>query len=169
MGQYWQWLNLDKMETVGTHELGVGLKYMEQWFSGSMYSALMLLMTDMSSLGHGGGDPRLHRVIPALRNLISVMSGRWVGDRVVFSGDYSTTDMHKLHDDDGEERFKCITSEVAAAVWALTMADTAADADPQEFMETLTTRLDQKVSRPLGRESEWTQGVVSKSAALAHR
>ena len=32
MGQYWQFINLDKKQMIGTHELGTGLKYLEQFF-----------------------------------------------------------------------------------------------------------------------------------------
>ena len=56
MGQYWKMRNLDKGQELGTHALGEGLKYVEQWFSGSMYAAMMLLLTDKSSLSTCGSS-----------------------------------------------------------------------------------------------------------------
>ena len=102
MGQYWTMKNLDKRESLSTNKFGAGLKYMEQWFSGSLYTALMLLLTDVSSLGDGGGDFCLEEVPAELKQLIQQVLGSWAGDRIVFSGDYTKNDDHKEEDEDGD-------------------------------------------------------------------
>ena len=81
--------NLDKRESLSTHAFGCGLKYLEQWFSGPLYTAIMVLLTDLSSLGHGSGDFDLDKAPTFLKQFITPMIGRWAGDRVIFSGDYT--------------------------------------------------------------------------------
>ena len=90
MGQYWVVKNLDKREDLGTHAFGSGLKYLEQWFTGALYAALVVLLTDTSSLGEGGGDFRLSKVPDELKPLLQPVLGSWAGDRIVFAGDYET-------------------------------------------------------------------------------
>ena len=124
MGQYWTFLNLDDKESLSTHEFGSGLKYVEQWFSGSLYTALMLLCTDKSSLGLGGGDFRLDEAPSELAALIEVVMGRWAGKRIVFAGDYTEVEEHKDdEDEEGDMKFTDITSETAIAVWAMVASD----------------------------------------------
>lgn len=82
--------NLDKREVLGTHVFGSGLKYLEQWFTGALYTALMVLLTDTSSLGDGGGDFRLSKAPEKLKKMyIEPVIGLWAGNRIVFSGDYT--------------------------------------------------------------------------------
>ena len=116
MGQYWQWTCPESGETVSTHEFGSGLKYLEQWFSGPLYTAIMVLMTDTTSLGHGGGDFHIENAPEPLKVLIKPILGRWAGKRVVFAGDYTENDEHKQIDENGEERFTDISEKVATAV-----------------------------------------------------
>ena len=116
MGQYWTMKNLDKRESLSTNKFGAGLKYMERWFSGSLYTALMLLLTDVSSLGDGGGDFCLEEVPAELKQLIQQVLGSWAGDRIVFSGDYTKNDDYKEEDGDG---FEDIADKTALALWTM--------------------------------------------------
>ena len=68
MGQYWVWINKTKREYVLPYEFGSGVKYLGQFGCGTMYSALMLLMTDTSSLGSGLGDPDTDSMPYELKN-----------------------------------------------------------------------------------------------------
>lgn len=119
MGQYWTMKNVDTRQVVSTHKLGAGLKYLEQWFSGSLYTALMLLLTDVSSLGYGGGDFCLEDAPEELKKFIDPVIGSWAGNRIVFSGDYTEIEEHKETDANGNELFTDISSEVALAVWSM--------------------------------------------------
>lgn len=120
MGQYWQVINLDKKQTIGTHEFGTGLKFTEQFFaSGFLYQALMVLVTDTSSLGTGGGDFLIEDVPSELKVFIDPVIGCWSGDRVVLSGDYTKIKEHQQTDDDGNLLYEDISEQVALAVWAM--------------------------------------------------
>lgn len=115
MGQYWEWLCLDKKEKLGTHELSYGLKWLEQLSASGMYSGIMLLKTDVSSLGHGGGDLQLQDVPSPLQPLVAAVIGRWTRCRVEFAGDYG-----EIH-----EKYKTqfgwvdISANVAAAIFSV--------------------------------------------------
>ncbi len=79
MGQYHKVYNLDKREMIHAHEIGNGLKLLEQCGPGSdptTSDAVWLLLAN--SNGRGGGDARPHPMI-----------GRWAGDRLVVQGDYA--------------------------------------------------------------------------------
>lgn len=81
MGQYWLPVNLDKREYINPHELGTGLKLLEQvWTRPGTPAALFLLVSAMPE-PRGGGDPEEH---PAI--------GRWAGDRIAIVGDYAEDD-----------------------------------------------------------------------------
>ena len=108
MGQYWTMKNLTKKEVLNTHALCSGLKYMEQWLSGSLYSAMMVLLTDMTSLGYGGGDFHMDRVPKEFEKFILPVIGSWAGDRIVFSGDYTKNEQYAEIDDDGTFDQPCI-------------------------------------------------------------
>ena len=108
MGQYWTMKNLTKKEVLNTHALCRGLKFMEQWLSGTLYSAMMVLLTDMTSLGDGGGDFDMGKVPKELEKFILPVIGSWAGDRIVFSGDYSKNEEHYEVDDDGKFDQPCI-------------------------------------------------------------
>lgn len=77
MGQYHNVVNLDKLEMVHPHQLGLGLKQYEQIGDAGLGDAIYLLTT--ASPARGGGD------LP----FVADVSGRWVGDRVVVVGDYT--------------------------------------------------------------------------------
>lgn len=119
MGQYWTMKNLDKRESLSTHAFGCGLKYLEQWFSGPLYTAIMVLLTDLSSLGHGSGDFDLDKAPTFLKQFITPMIGRWAGDRVIFSGDYTEA----LTLNHGDELFVNISDKTALSIWAMVACD----------------------------------------------
>lgn len=105
MGQYHTLVNLDKKEYVHAHQIGNGLKLMEQvGFEKSTASALWLLLA--ASNGRGGGDARNHPLI-----------GKWAGDRIAVIGDYAeSTDIPgmdaKLIYKEAGESYKNISTEV---------------------------------------------------------
>ena len=111
--------NLDKKQILYTHSFGSGLKYMEQWLSGSLYSAMMILLTDTTSLGCGGGDFHLDCVPLELAKFIVPVIGSWAGDRVVFSGDYTEKKEYEETDKNGEEVFFDVSTQTALALWAM--------------------------------------------------
>lgn len=115
--------NLDKRQSLSTHTFGNGLKYLEQWFSGPLYTALMVLLTDISSLGDGGGDFRLDEAPSQLKKFIEPIIGSWAGDRVVFSGDYTKVDEHEETDQEGNELFEDISEKTALAIWTMLACD----------------------------------------------
>lgn len=78
MGQYWIPVNLDKREYIDPHQLGAGLKLLEQAWNSPGTQAALLLLTAAMPERRGGGDPEPH---PAI--------GRWAGDRVAIVGDYA--------------------------------------------------------------------------------
>jgi len=78
MGQYWIPVNLDKREYIDPHQLGAGMKLLEQAWNPPGTTAALLLLTAAMPERRGGGDPEPH---PAL--------GRWAGDRVAVVGDYA--------------------------------------------------------------------------------
>ena len=124
MGQYWTMKNLDKREVLSTHAFGSGLKYLEQWFAGALYTALMVLLTDISSLGNGGGDFRLSDAPDELKKFIEPVIGSWAGNRIVFSGDYTEIKEYEESDADGNETFTDISDKTALAVWTMIACDT---------------------------------------------
>ena len=91
MGQYWYWICKGKKEyfTSATYMGASGLKYTEQFYSGTLlHPMIMILMTDCSSLGHGGGDPLIRKEHNA------DAYGRWYGEEVAFVGDYSENNIN---------------------------------------------------------------------------
>lgn len=145
MGQYWTMKNLDKRQCVNTHVFGSGLKYLEQWFSGSLYTALTVLLTDMSSLGSGGGDFHLNDVPCVLKEYINPIIGSWAGDRIVFSGDYTEIAEYKEYDAQGDEVFDDISNRTALAIWTMVACDIlktdSTNELKQEYVETMRTKL----------------------------
>ena len=76
--------------------------------------ALMMLMTDTSSLGHGGGDFMMDTTIPpSLRVIIEPILGRWCNDKISFVGDYS-----ERFDDEDRDGITDISSWVWRAFFA---------------------------------------------------
>lgn len=73
MGQYHILANLDTKEFV---RLGGSKQYEHTFYNGDLAHAMYLLT--MTSPGRGGGDW-----------VVTPMSGRWAGDRVVILGDYT--------------------------------------------------------------------------------
>ena len=123
MGQYWTMKNLDKRQYLNTHAFGSGLKYLEQWFSGCLYTALMVLLTDLSSLGCGCGDFCLNEASSELKQFIEPVLGLWAGDRVVFSGDYTTVEEYEEADQEGNASFEDISEKTALAIWTMLACD----------------------------------------------
>ena len=80
MGQYHRLVNIDKQEWVDPHGLGLGSKQYEQTGCDASLSDAMYLLT-MTSPNEGGGD------FPN-----TMVSGRWVGDRVLIVGDNTKAD-----------------------------------------------------------------------------
>lgn len=80
MGQYHLTVNLDKKEFLDPHQLGDGLKLLEQvgWSPGGVNDALHLLLA--VSNGRGGGDASDDN---------AAIIGRWGGDRIAVVGDYA--------------------------------------------------------------------------------
>jgi hypothetical protein len=127
MGQYWKVVNLDKLESIYPHKLGVGLKLGEQIGSGhGTPDALFILVATMRER-RGGGDfdwdsnyygperdskNRDHNanggpVIEEYNTVAKRTIGRWAGDRIAVVGDYSEDsdlpsfpDFAKLYSDD---------------------------------------------------------------------
>ena len=76
MGQYHILVNLTKKEFVYPHQIGNGLKLLEQvGFECSTATALTMLIA--ASNGRGGGDFEEHPLV-----------GSWAGDKIAFVGDY---------------------------------------------------------------------------------
>lgn len=82
MGQYHYTVNLSKHEFIHPHQLGDGLKLLEQvsWSPGGINDALHMLLA--CSSGRGGGD---FQTDDPDRQVI----GRWAGDRIAVVGDYA--------------------------------------------------------------------------------
>lgn len=111
MGQYHKLVNIDKEEVVDAYGLGLGAKqYEHTGCDGSLSDAMYLLC--MTSPANGGGDFPL-----------TPISGRWVGDRVLIVGDYTTQnsvnstvnipDLETLYD--RSFKFKDLTPDVRSA------------------------------------------------------
>ena len=122
MGQYWAWLCRETLEYIYPYEFGAGAKYREQLQSGRMHAGIILLNTDMSSLGHGGGDLCLEtHVHPVLRRFVNRVAGRWFAKTVDFVGDYTTIKAVKL--DSKKRPYMDISRTVASAVWAIEFSE----------------------------------------------
>ena len=117
MGQYWEWLCLGKKERLGTHELSYGIKWWEQFSASGMYSGIMMLKTDVSSLGHGGGDLQVDEVPAPLQPLVKAVLGRWTGDIIELAGDYG--EIAEKSAGDAGDAFTDISPNVAAAVFSV--------------------------------------------------
>ena len=94
MGQYWYWICKGKKEyfTSATYMGASGLKYTEQFYNGTLlHPMIMILMTDCSSLGYGGGDP--DPLITKEQHNADAY-GRWYGEEVAFVGDYSENNIN---------------------------------------------------------------------------
>ena len=120
MGQYWTFKNINKRQELHTFAFGSGLKYLEQWFNGGIFSGLMVLLTDTSSLGHGGGDFHLENVPQELKKFITPVIGSWAGDPIVFSGDYT---QNEEYTEDESNEFEDISEKTALAVWTMVAYD----------------------------------------------
>lgn len=106
MGQYHLVVNLDKREYLHPHQLGDGLKLMEQAMSGpgGTGSALLLLLAvSNGEEGRGGGD--FH--VAGFTDVV----GRWGGDRIAVVGDYA--EASDLPDDDAELIYSLCDDEEA--------------------------------------------------------
>jgi len=100
MGQYHDVYNLDKKERIHAHDLGLGLKLLEQMgFKGSTADALFLLVS--VSNGRGDGDAPAHPLI-----------GHWGGDRIAIIGDYYEQDDLPGLNFDSIDEFENISGKV---------------------------------------------------------
>lgn len=78
MGQYHYLVNLTKRQFVHPHQIGNGLKLVEQvGWEYSTSTALVMLLA--ASNGRGGGDFKSN----------SPLVGSWAGDRIAFIGDHA--------------------------------------------------------------------------------
>ena len=83
MGQYHILINLTKHEFIHPHQIGNGLKLLEQvGFDYSTSTALTMMLAATS--GRGGGDFAIHPLI-----------GSWAGDEIAFIGDYAEKNRHQ--------------------------------------------------------------------------
>lgn len=95
MGQYFKIVNLDKGEYYDPDDFRSGAKLMEIACNLGATGALAILLA--TSNDRGGGDlalgyPECEKDTPETRTkqmIIDAVGGRWVGDRVVFVGDYT--------------------------------------------------------------------------------
>ena len=163
MGQYWGMINLDRREILNTHAFGAGCKYVQQWFEGPLYSAMMVLLTDMTSLGKGLGDFRLHKMPDLLRQLVVPVIGSWAGNRLVFAGDYTEVKEYKLWDSDDEDdeddegKFKDISDQTALAVWTMVAFDLLQEVKgtEDETAETLKRSLFSFLEEEVCKDKPW--------------
>lgn len=131
MGQYWTWICKGKKEYFTGVYLGIGSKYLEQFYNGQfLYPMLMILMTDCSSLGDGGGDPQ--HVEQSSGQLNTDAYGRWYGESVAFVGDYTKNDVNL-------DNFRCIDDIIGPA-----FIETLCRDNDREKMIALVKKLDPK-------------------------
>ena len=111
MTQSWTIVNVSRMESFTAP--WQKRKYFNKMFDygNSEGSALMMLMTDTSSLGQG--DVMHTRIPPSLRVIIDPILGRWCNDSISFVGDYS-----KRWEGEGRKEIKDISSCVWPAFFA---------------------------------------------------
>lgn len=143
-------------ETISTHEFGSGLKYMEQFYTGQLlYDAIMVLKTDISSMGLGGGDFGMTGTYKSFEALIKPNLGRWHGKNVEFVGDYSSAlnDMEQQND---------ITQSVATTVYAMVMVDffDFYEADVEDACEYLLEHLKITASHVLWHHKDSVKRVI---------
>lgn len=84
MGQYWLTVNIDRREFFNSHNLGSGLKLLEQMGTYPGVLVPLFLLTCAMPEARGGGDP-----LPFSNVDEEPMIGRWAGDRIVTVGDYA--------------------------------------------------------------------------------
>jgi hypothetical protein len=101
MGQYFLTVNLDKGEYIDPHNLGLGLKALEQVGDFPASTGDLLLMLLATNAGRGGGDfalptgptsyqdPNFSEKLHAAIDTHKEVYGRWAGDRIAFVGDYT--------------------------------------------------------------------------------
>ena len=88
MGQYWKLINLDKKEYVNPHELGSGLKLIEQLGTFPGIGSAMIILTAAMPERRGGGDFYFNES-SKIYQIAKKTVGRWAGDRIALIGDYS--------------------------------------------------------------------------------
>ena len=117
MGQYHMIYNVNKKECL---RIG-GAKLWEQTHSATS-AALLLLLSN--SNGRGGGDfnvwPKDYKN-PTLKEklaqeIMSRVSGRWAGDKIVVQGDYAEKTDKAFISEKLEEKYKDISREVGEAL-----------------------------------------------------
>jgi len=86
MGQYHVTVNLDKREFIHPHQLGDGLKLLEQASSEAGIGSALIALLAVSS-DRGGGDFHVTEA-----DKPDDVVGRWGGDRIAIVGDYAEDD-----------------------------------------------------------------------------
>lgn len=95
-------VNLDKREYIYPHQLGDGLKLVEQGMSGPGGTATALIVLLPCSSGRGGGD---------FRDESGQVVGRWAGDRIAIVGDYAEDGDLDLEHEAGSIYWQCQDDE----------------------------------------------------------
>jgi hypothetical protein len=105
MGQYHTVYNLTKREFIHAHQIGNGLKLMEQvGWHGATANALFVMLAN--SNGRGGGD--LHSEHPLI--------GYWAGDQILVQGDYAEPGDRSFVPEEELETFTNISAAVKELV-----------------------------------------------------
>ena len=93
MGQYYKIVNVDKKQSISPC---YGFKAMETFHNdGEFYGqAMLILFHDTSCIEQGGGDIRFSTL--KLTKAQTELIGSWVGDKVIFVGDYTDTEYYNL-------------------------------------------------------------------------
>ena len=122
MGQCWEWICKSKKQRLCTHNFGIQLQYPYQFRSRHMYNAIVLLKTDISSLGKGGYDLMIDNPHPGLYNIIEKTIGLWFGENADFVGDYTADDVYEYTRD-----YEDISLSVTTTIIAIIIHDFALD------------------------------------------
>lgn len=104
MGQYHKLVNLDKKEFINPHKMGSGLK-LDEFNESLVMVALSILLSDNN--GQGCGD-----IFKKGRGGPADHSGRWAGNRIVITGDYTAHGTHK-EERDGDNLYGSLYEEEA--------------------------------------------------------
>ena len=79
----------------------------------------MILKTDTSSLGNGGGDLQISELHPEFRKFVEPMVGLWYGKTIDFVGDYTESSEYAGFKEDEDNDYKDITKDVFKALVAI--------------------------------------------------
>tara|TARA_A100001015_G_C14905645_1_gene678213 strand:- start:210 stop:683 length:474 start_codon:yes stop_codon:yes gene_type:complete len=140
MGQYFGWVCEDTMEIVYSNILGAGQKWMEQFYdSGLNYKSIMILTTDTTSLGKGGGDLNLGNMNSTLLQFVTPMLGLWKDKKIRLLGDYS---------DVKHDNYKDISTNIKLSVLSIIYNDfLTTSCNTKDLKNIMITYLSNKVPR----------------------